>query len=135
MLYKMKKSISNSSSEYFEETNSDYEVRASKEKEMGQSMMIKDLQQRLKTLEIQYSVIEAENIGLEFELSSNKLREAEQQKQKEKCFFEIKQLKEYNLLLEQTIAQYTIGEKNIEEEKLKFQNFIMMKNGKQHDYS
>ena len=135
MLYKMKKSISNSSSEYFEETNSDYEVRASKEKEMGQSMMIKDLQQRLKTLENQYSVIEAENIGLEFELSSNKLREAEQQKQKEKCFFEIKQLKEYNLLLEQTIAQYTIGEKNIEEEKLKFQNFIMMKNGKQHDYS
>ena len=135
MLYKMKKSISNSSSEYFEETNSDYEVRASKEKEMGQSMMIKDLQQRLNTLDRLYTLISAENIGLEFELSSNKLREAEQQKQKEKCFFEIKQLKEYNLLLEQTIAQYTIGEKNIEEEKLKFQNFIMMKNGKQHDYS
>ena len=116
----MKKSISNSSSEYIEETNSDYEERVSKEKEMAQSLMIKDLQQRLNTLDRLYTLISAENIGLEFKLSSNKLREEVQQKEKERCVCDIKQLKEHISLLEQTIAQNTIGEKKIEEEKLKF---------------
>ena len=70
----MKKSISNSSSEYVEETFSDYEERVSDEKEMSQSLMINCLQQRIIYLEKQNSVLEAKNVDLEFELSQNKLQ-------------------------------------------------------------